>query len=110
MIVAPHKPRIVERSDVIGPQCGILNTRGIRVVCQWFYDCVQSGEMSLDRKRGGWTWSELPLREVSFGAKWAAYQQDRDIEDHTGEPYLLADTCPGCGGQLPLVAMRDDSE
>lgn len=90
-------------TDLIGRRCGDKNLRGINLVCRFFYDSVQDGDILLDRDRGGWNWIDMPLRKATIKAQY--FMEERDIEDHSGEPYVL-EACPGCGGDLPQVAVR----
>jgi hypothetical protein len=45
---------------------------------------------------GGWVWTELPLRQQTFRARFF----HEDVANHSGEPVVLVD-CPWCGGALP---------
>lgn len=51
---------------------------------------------------GGWVWLDSPLRYKS----WRTAYHHPEAPDNTGLPYVFAEVCPFCGGQLP--APTDD--
>ena len=78
---------------------------GRETICGDFYAAVKSGGMLLDKGRGGWVWTELPKRQMSWQARY--YANERGLfTDNTGEPMLLTEICPFCGGELAPVTQH----
>lgn len=82
------------------------------MVCSEFYFAQLKEEIVPDKYLGTWVIPGSAPRTMSFAAKWAAYQQDRDVDDHSGDLYSHWD-CPFCGGEacpIPVPRIAGSNE